>query len=133
MLAYLRMLSLRPLHDQGSWFIQGSGWSLQHFLSLIDVFDNEVKRNDYKPMIHNDSATISLGLMNIACTLLIFIKQLHLFKGNFSPNNVIVLLKWKCETIILISISSKERNEIRMMENDFLYFISVFRLLLFIC
>ena len=48
------------------------------FLSPIDVFDNEVKRNDYKPMIHNDSATISLGLMNIACTLLIFIKQLHL-------------------------------------------------------
>ena len=52
---------------------------MQHFLSPIDVFDNEVKRNDYKPMIHNDSATISLGLMNIACTLLIFIKQLHLF------------------------------------------------------
>ena len=50
------------------------------FLSPIDVFDNEVKRNDYKPMIHYDSATISLGLMNIACTLLIFIKQLHLFE-----------------------------------------------------
>ena len=38
------------------------------FLSPIDVFDNEVKRIDYKPIIHHDSATISIVLMNIACT-----------------------------------------------------------------
>ena len=44
------------------------------FLSPIDVFDNEVKRIDYKPIIHHDSATISIVLMNIACTSLIFIK-----------------------------------------------------------
>ena len=45
------------------------------FLSPIDVFDNEVKRIDYKPMIHYDSATISLGF-NEYCMyfLLIFIK-----------------------------------------------------------
>ena len=44
----------------------------------IDVFDNEVKRIDYKLIIHHDSATISIVLMNFACTSLIFIKQLHL-------------------------------------------------------